>query len=282
MIGTVRTPLSLEETGLEPYRTLRRPIDHRREGLFVAEGEKVVRRLLGSSIRLLSMLMTDPLLDRYRSLVEKRKEPIDLFIAEKKLLEGIVGFECHQGIMAVGMVPPPTTLEATIAASPLPRILVATDHLTSAENTGVVARNCAAFGACALLAGETSADPWLRRSVRNSMGTIFKLPVLYAENLADSLRTLRKSFGFRVFAAHPRRGSVPLFEADFSGDSCIVLGSEGEGISPAVLDACDEAIAIPMAEGIDSLNVACASAAILYEAVRRRSVPARNGCTGPA
>jgi tRNA G18 (ribose-2'-O)-methylase SpoU len=272
MIGMIRTILSLDEPGLDPYRTLRRPLSHRRQGLFVAEGEKVVRRLLENDVEMVSALMTGDLLARYRDLLERRRESIPVLIAGKKLLEEIVGFKCHQGIMAVGTVPPQLTLETIAAASRRPRILAATDHLTSAENTGVLVRNCAAFGVCGLMVGETSADPWLRRSVRNSMGTIFKLPIHYTENLAVTLRTLRLHFGFRVFAAHPRQGSAPLFATDLSGDCCIVFGSEGDGISPAVLDACDEMVAVPMAEGIDSLNVACASATIIYEAIRQRSM----------
>ena len=280
MIGTIRTILSLDEPGLDLYRTLRRPLSHRRRGVFVAEGEKVVRRLLENDVEVVSVLMTADLLARHRNLLEQRQEGISVFIAGKKLLEEIVGFTCHQGIMAVGAVPPPLTLETIAAASRRPRILAATDHLTSAENTGVVVRNCAAFGVCGLMVGETSADPWLRRSVRNSMGTIFKLPIHYAENLAVALRTLRLHFGFRVFAAHPRPGSAPLFATDLSGDCCIVFGSEGEGITPAVLDACDQTITVPMAEGIDSLNVACASATIIYEWFRQNHEKAKDNKWG--
>jgi tRNA G18 (ribose-2'-O)-methylase SpoU len=271
MIESVHTILSLNEPGLELYRTLRRPLTHRRQGVFVAEGEKVVCRFLESGLTAVSLLMTEELLSRHRPLIERRPEAIALFLASKKLLEAIVGFECHQGIMAVGLVPTPPTLEA-IASAPRPGILAATDHLTSAENTGVVVRNCAAHGVSGFIVGETSADPYLRRSVRNSMGTIFKLPIVYADNLAETLTTLRSQFGFRIFAAHPRPGSVPLFRADLSGDCCLVFGSEGEGISKAVLEACDESVEIPMASGIDSLNVACASAILIYEAVRQRSV----------
>ncbi len=270
MIGTVQTISSLDEPVLALYRTLRRPLTHRRQGVFVAEGEKVVCRFLESDLAVVSVLMTGELLERHRRLLERHREAIPVLIAGKKLLEEIVGFECHQGIMAVGTVPPPLTLETIVAASQPPRILAATDRLTSAENTGVLVRNCAAYGVAGLLVGETSAAPWLRRSVRNSMGTIFKLPILYYDNLAAGLRALRLRHGFRILGAHPREGSRLLFAADLSGNCCLVFGGEGDGISPAVLDACDETVAVPMAEGVDSLNVACASATIIYEAVRQR------------
>jgi tRNA G18 (ribose-2'-O)-methylase SpoU len=270
MIGTVRTVSSLQDEGLDLYRTMRRPILHRRQGLFVAEGEKVAGRLLESDLAVISVLMTPDHLQRRQELLENRPEPITVLVAEKKLLEEIVGFECHQGIMAVGRVPETVPLETFAAQGLPPRLLVATDHLTSAENTGVLVRNCAAFGASGLITGETSADPWLRRSVRNSMGTIFRLAVLYAGNLPESLRMLRADHGFRIQAAHPHDGGRSIYETDFSGDCCIVFGNEGEGISPAVLDACDETVAVPMAKGVDSLNVACASAAILSEWFRRK------------
>jgi tRNA G18 (ribose-2'-O)-methylase SpoU len=164
----------------------------------------------------------------------------------------------------------PLTVKQVLDKGSRPRLYVAVDGLTSAENTGVLVRNCAACGVGALLAGETSADPWLRRSVRNSMGTIFRLPIVYATHLAAALHDLRTLHGFSILAAHPRPESTRLFDADFSVDTCIVFGSEGRGISEAILEECCSSIAIPMAEGVDSFNVACAGAVVLYEAMRQR------------
>ena len=138
-------------------------------------------------------------------------------------------------------------------------------------------RNCAAFGAQALIVGETSSSPFLRRAVRNSMGTIFQLPVvelkpeLTPKNLAEALRHLR-AHGIRCLAAHPHTENKILSQVDFTGDCCIVFGSEGSGLSPEVLAACDEAVAVPMADGVDSLNVAAAAAVFLYEASRQRNL----------
>ena len=270
MIRDIRYLASLSEPGLDLYRTLRRPLAHREQGLFVAEGNKVVCRLLESTLQTLSILLTPDWFNLLRTIIENRPESIDLFIAEKPLLESIVGIECHQGVMAVAKVPPELTIDAIAAASPGPRLFVAVDHLTSAENSGVLVRNCAACGAQALIAGETSADPWLRRSVRNSMGTIFRLPILYSEKLSATLGRLRRDFGFRIVAAHPRPDSITLSDADFRRDCCIVFGNEGEGVSDTVLQECDTAVAIPMASGIDSFNVSCAGAVVMYEAMRQR------------
>jgi tRNA G18 (ribose-2'-O)-methylase SpoU len=122
-----------------------------------------------------------------------------------------------------------------------------------------------------MLVGETSSSPYLRRAVRNSMGTIFRLPVVQLTNLADAIRDMRSSCGIHVIAAHPHTERKTLHEASFAGDCCVVFGSEGGGVSERVLAACDEAVAIPMKDGVDSLNVASASAVFLYEIQRQRN-----------
>jgi tRNA G18 (ribose-2'-O)-methylase SpoU len=165
-------------------------------------------------------------------------------------------------------------------------LLVALDELSNAENLGAIARNAIAFGVQALIVGETCSSPFLRRAVRNSMGTIFQLPVVEVgtarcavrssqrddpaqKTLAQTLCDLRAR-GVRCIAAHPHADGKTLSQADFSGDCCIVFGSEGHGISKTVLENCNEAVAIPMANEVDSLNVGAAAAVFLYEANRQR------------
>ena len=258
------------DVSLEPYRTLRRPLEHQERGIFVAEGEKVVRRLLESGLPVLSVLLTPEWLETHRVLLQENNSPIEVFVAPKKLVESIVGFNLHQGIMAVARIPEPATLEELLARSPSPHVFVATDGLTNAENLGVLVRNCAAFGVQGLLVGETSSSPYLRRAVRNSMGAVFTMPVVPLTDLAETLQHLRSTHGIRSIAAHPHTDRGSLYEANFSQSCCIVFGSEGEGISSRVLEACDDAVAIPMHHGVDSLNVASASAVFLAEVQRQR------------
>jgi tRNA G18 (ribose-2'-O)-methylase SpoU len=267
---TIIPVASLDETDLHPYRTLRRPLDHQRNGIFVAEGEKVVRRLLQSTIEVLTVLLTPEWLEEYRPLLGQRSGDLRVFVAHKQLVEEIVGFHLHQGIMAVARIPRPLNLQEALAGVRHPALLVAVDGLTNAENLGVLVRNCAAFDVDALLVGETSSSPYLRRAVRNSMGTIFNLPVVHLASLVESLLRLKSEHGIRVLAAHPHTERGALDQAPVTGDCCIVFGSEGEGISTAVLAACDDLVAIPMQEGVDSLNVASASAVFLYEVQRQR------------
>ena len=268
---TIVPVTSLDEEDLHPYRTLRRPLDHQRNGIFVAEGEKVVQRLLKSTLDVLTVLLTPEWLEEYRPHLEQRSGSLRIFVAPKTLVEEIVGFNLHQGIMAVARIPQPLTLQEELARVRHPALLVAVDGLTNAENLGVLVRNCAAFDVDALLVGETSSSPYLRRAVRNSMGTVFNLPVVQLATLVDSLHDLKSKHNIRVVAAHPHAERVALHQAPMTGDCCIVFGSEGEGIRSAVLAACDDLVAIPMQEGVDSLNVASASAVFLYEAQRQRS-----------
>jgi tRNA G18 (ribose-2'-O)-methylase SpoU len=260
---------SLERAELAPYRTMRRHHDHVQQCIFVAEGDKVVRRLLESDFAVVSALMPEKWVDEFAPLLKARPEQIPVFIAPKELLEQLVGFSMFQGVMAVGRIPEPLSLEKLLAGARSPRLLVALEGLTNAENLGVIVRNCAAFGAHGLIVGETCSTPYLRRSVRNSMGTIFKLPVLEPRSLLETLGRLRDG-GIRCVAAHGPARSLPLAQASLAGDCCIVLGSEGYGLSEGVLAACDQQVSIPMANSVDSLNVGNAAAVFLYEANRQR------------
>jgi tRNA G18 (ribose-2'-O)-methylase SpoU len=285
---------SFDAPELRPYATMKRPLEHERQGIFVAEGVKVVKRLLESHFAVLSVVLPEKWLDDFRPLFEARAEPITVYLAEKKLLETLTGFSMFQGVLAIGKIPPPVSLDDILSKNPTqaspgrePLLLVAIDALANAENLGALVRNCVAFGVHALLVGETSSSPFLRRAVRNSMGTILQLPVVELAKLGQRHRFTTKPHetgltltqclkelrgrGVRCIAAHPHANGKTLSQADFSGDCCIVFGSEGYGISAPVLEACNEAVAIPMPTTVDSLNVGAAVAVFLYEVNRQRN-----------
>jgi len=262
---------SLEAPELAPYRTMRRQLEHRQQRIFVAEGDKVVQRLLESDLPIVSLLLPPEWLEKFQPLLARRveREEIIAYTAAKETLEELTGFSMYQGVLGVGRIPEMPTLASALAKSPSPRLFVAVDGLTSAENLGVVVRNCAAFGVQALLVGETSSSPWLRRAVRSSMGAIFKLPVVELASLGEALRALRAA-GVKTIAAHPHTRAKTLLQTELTVDSCVVFGSEGYGISAEVLESCDEMVAIPMHSEIDSLNVGSAAAAFLWETARQR------------
>jgi tRNA G18 (ribose-2'-O)-methylase SpoU len=261
---------SLDLPELTPYRTMRRQVEHRAEGIFVAESDKVVMRLVESAFTVVSLLLPEKWLETFEPLLARRPEPrIDVFILEKKELEKLTGFTFYQGVLAVGRIPEAPSVEGLVRQSARPRLFVGVEGLTNAENLGGMVRSCAAFGAQGVLVDRSSCSPFLRRAIRSSMGTVFRMPVIEKLTLVDTMNTLRQA-GIRCIAAHPHAEQQILGEADLSTDCCLVFGSEGYGISPELLSACDEVVAIPMAPDVDSLNVGSAAAVFLYEAARQR------------
>ncbi len=259
---------SLERDELTPYRTLKRPVEHGSAGIFIAEGSKLVARLIESSLTMVSILASAkwrPLID---PLLDQRAESIPVYLGDEQLLNTIVGYSLHQAIMAVGKIPPPCSLDSLIRKRGN-LLLAAADNVVSAENMGVIIRNCAAFNVDALIAGETCVDPYHRRSVRNSMGTIFHLPVCVAKNLETDLKWLKTNANISLYAAHPHIASRPLHEVDLTGNCCVVFGNEADGVRDSIIAEATP-IMIPMKPGVDSLNVANAAAVILYEIQRQR------------
>jgi RNA methyltransferase, TrmH family len=264
----VRAIDSFDLPELQPYKTMRRQMEHRAQNIFVAEGEKVVRRLLESDFEVVSVLLPEKWFLELEPILRTRPEHIEVFTAPKQLLETLTGFSMYQGLLAVGKVPRKPALEDVLARSTRPWLLAAVDGLSSAQNIGALVRNCAGLGAHGFITAGDSSSPYLRRAIRASMGTVFKLPILETDGLLPTVQRL-KAEGIRCVAAHPHTGRN-IHEANLAGDCCIIFGSEGYGISPEVLSACDEAAAIPMAGTVDSLNVASAASVFLYEAMRQR------------
>ena len=268
----IESVTTLDLPGLQPYRTLRRPVEHMRSGIFIAEGEKVVRRLLASGLPIDSFLLTPEWLESLTTELDAYSTTMPtIFLAERSILEQIVGITLHQGIMAQARVPVEKPFDEVIGNLPSPHFIVALDGLANSENVGAVVRNCAAFGVDAIIVGETSSSPYLRRAVRNSMGTVFKMRVAHVQDLALTLQSLHSSHETRVIAAHAHE-QVTIGESKLAGNICIVLGSEGDGISERVLDTSSDRVMIPMMNDTDSLNVASASAVFLYEAQKQRSL----------
>lgn len=254
------------------YSTLRRPEEHERAGVLVATNDKVVQRLLASRFVVESLLLTPAWLERLEPRLRARpEESIRVYLAEKPLMETIVGYSLHQGVLAVARIPPQPTLAERLDAAPRPLLLTALDGISNAENMGMIVRNTAAFGVSCLIVGESCISPFQRRAVSGAMGTLFEQPVVRADPLVSALATLRER-GIRCLAAHPRPGATHLADADLRGDCCLVFGAEGPGLGEDLVAACDEAVQIPMPTHMNSLNVATAAALFLYEANRQRSV----------
>ena len=261
---------SLDHPDLEPYRTLRGQTQHWSEGHFVAEGEKAVRALMDAPLHIVSMLLSEDWLKAFESEgLHGRLAGVTLYVASDDLLEGIVGFPLHKRLMAIGRIPVNPDLELLHDGAGSSAVHVALEGIADAENMGMILRNCAAFGAANLLVGADSTSPWLRRSVRVSLGNVFSLRIHRSEDILATLRRCRDELGWRVIGTTPRGGATGIAEArDGGGPVCLLFGSEAYGLSEEALSLCDGLFSIPMRNEVDSINVANAVAVTLYEATR--------------
>jgi tRNA G18 (ribose-2'-O)-methylase SpoU len=260
---------SLDAPELALYRTLRRVEEHERAGVLVAANHKVIKRLLASRYTVVSALLTPAWLEKLEAQLRARPEGINVYVAEKAVLETITGYQLHQGALAVAKIPPLPDFETLLKNAPRPLLLAAVEGIASAENLGSLVRCCAAFGVHFLIVGETCGSPFQRRAVAGSMGTIFEQPVVRVADLVSALTTLRAR-GVQCLAAHPRADAKKLATVDLRGDVCLIFGAEGPGLTAETVAACDEMVEIPMPSHMNSLNVAVATGVFLYEANRQR------------
>lgn len=232
-------------------------------GLYLAESEKVIRRALAAGHRPRSMLLSDRWEQPLAGLVaEVAALGAPVLVGERGLLEGITGFNVHRGAIASMHRPPLPEPAALLAGA---RRVVVLEDVVDHTNVGAVFRSVAGIGADAVLVSPRCADPLYRRAVRVSMGTVFQVPWTRLTPWPDGLQTLR-DHGFTVAALTLAEHAVDLdaLAADLPERLALVLGTEGDGLSAGATAASDLAVRIPMAGGVDSLNVAAAAAVALW------------------
>ncbi len=266
-VTTISTP---DVPELQPYRIFSHKCELKYKGLFVAEGEKIVNRLIDSQIEIISVLVTPRTIERFQTQFEsERCKNTQILLADQSLVETIVGYNLHQGIMALGRIPTDTSIQEATNDTTHPGLFIALDGVVNTDNVGGIVRNSVGFGVDLLLVGNSSASPYYRRAVRNSMGTVFNLPVNHSENLESDIRDLKSKYNFHIVAAHPD-SRQELHDINFRDNVCIIMGNEDKGLSDSLLALCDDKAGIPMMKDTDSLNVSNASAVFLYEIVRQR------------
>jgi tRNA G18 (ribose-2'-O)-methylase SpoU len=260
--------LNRDDPRLSAYRSLKGK-ELEREGLFIAEGEKVVRSMVASGCRIESSLTSGDAIDRYKTLlalIAKRGAP--MYVAANGIIDEIIGFRFHKGVMAVGYCPKKRTIFEAVKKLKRPLLLVALNAINDPQNVGLIARNAAAFGAQALIVDNATYDPYYRKSVRVSMGAIFRLSACYEDDLESSLVRLKKEYDTRIIVATPGKGANDIAKVKLTGNICFVFGNEDKGVSRRILSIADARVRIPISRSIDSLNVASASAVCLHEASR--------------
>lgn len=269
IIHRVTVPIRVDDPGdprLGDYVRLRdvqlRKHLEAERGLFIAEGEKVVRRAVEAGCRPRSFLMSERWLTGLSDVLASTAD-VPCFVVSEEVAERVTGFHVHRGALASLHRPAPLTVEQVVQGA---RRIVVLEDVVDHTNVGAILRSAAALGVDGALLSPRCADPLYRRSVKVAMGAVFSLPWTRVPDWYDALPYLARD-GFTTLALTPDPGAVDIACAAnrHRGDQvALVVGSEGPGLSTRWMAAADVRVRIPMADGIDSLNVAAAAAVACY------------------
>jgi tRNA G18 (ribose-2'-O)-methylase SpoU len=259
----------LDQDGLADYSRLTdvvlRRLSEPAGGLYIAESTKVISRALAAGHQPRSVLVQEQWLDDMETLLAGYDVPI--YVGSGELLETLTGYNLHRGALAAMHRPALAPVEQVIAGA---RRIVILEDIVDHTNVGAIFRAVAGLGADAVLVTPRCADPLYRRSVRVSMGTVLQVPWTRLPEWPAGADIL-KAAGFHLAALALTEDAVTLddFSAEQPERLALVLGTEGDGLSRQALDQADTVVTIPMLHGVDSLNVAAASAVALW-ALRAR------------
>lgn len=258
---------SADDARLADYRDLTDVALRRRlepeQGLYMAEGAKVISRALAAGHRPRSVLVSERWLPGVVEALDSAGADAPVYVAPAELLEAVTGYQVHRGALAAMERP---TLPSVADLVSQARRVVVLEGIVDHTNVGAIFRSAAGIGADAIVVAPTCADPLYRRSVKVSMGTVFQVPWTRAEDWPGDLALLRDA-GFVVAGLALADDAVPLDEFAARGHErvALLMGAEGDGLSRAALKSVDAVVTIPMAGGVDSLNVAAASAVAMWE-----------------
>jgi tRNA G18 (ribose-2'-O)-methylase SpoU len=242
--------------------TLRRRLEPE-HGLFIAESEKVIRRALAAGHRPRSYLMAPRWLDDLADLVgEAEADGIPVYTGDPAVIESLTGFHLHRGALASMHRLALPSVRSVLARA---RRVIVLEDIVDHTNVGAIFRSAAALGVDAVLVTPRCADPLYRRAIRVSMGTVFQVPWTRIDPWPESVEALRE-LGFQVAALALTADSTSLedYATEAPARVALVVGTEGDGLSARTLQAADRAVRIPMAGGVDSLNVAAAAAVAVW------------------
>ena len=257
-----------DDPRLADYRDLR-DVELRKHleaehGLFLAEGEKVVRRAVEAGLAPRSFLMAPRWLDGLADVLVTTDAPC--YVVSEELAEQVTGFHVHRGALASLERSPLPTLDSVLAEA---RSILVLEDIVDHTNVGAIFRSGAALGFDAVLLSPRCADPLYRRSIKVGMGAVFTTPWTRLDDWYDALPSL-SARGFTTIALTLADDAVAIEQAVAGLDKvALVLGSEGHGLSPRWEQSADRRAIIPMRAGIDSLNVAAATAVACYVTARR-------------
>ena len=234
------------------------------KGVFIAESPKVIRLALDAGYEPVSFLMEEKHIEGDAKAILARCPDVPVYMGERALLQSLTGYALTRGVLAAMKRTPQPEPVAILKGA---RRVAVLDGITDAGNLGAIIRSAAALNIDAILLTPTCCDPYNRRAVRVSMGTVFQVPWTALERWPEGGLALLHRAGFTVAATALNEESVPLGDPKLKEIDrlALVFGTEGDGLDVHTIRACDLTIRIPMAHGVDSLNVAAASAVLFWE-----------------
>ena len=234
------------------------------QGIFIAESPKVIRVALDAGYTPLSLLCERRHLAGDAADIVERCADLPIYTGEREMLAALTGYTLTRGVLCAMRRPQPRSLEDVCRGA---RRIVVIDSVVDTTNIGAIFRSAAALGIDAVLLTPTSCDPLNRRAVRVSMGSVFLVPWTYVDADLQSLRAQ----GFRTAAMALTDRSIPLDAPILREEErlAIIMGTEGDGLSAQAIQSADYVVRIPMYHGVDSLNVAAASAVAFWELCKR-------------
>ena len=231
------------------------------KGIFIAESPKVIERALNAGCVPISFLMETRHVENQAKELIARCGDIPVFTAKLDVLTQLTGFKLTRGMLCAMYRPKLPTVEEICKNA---RRVAVLEDVMNPTNVGAIFRSAAALGIDAVVLTSASSDPLYRRSIRVSMGTVFQVPWTYLGE--DGIRDLRR-LGFKTAAMALKSDSLPIYDPRLKeiDKLAIVLGTEGDGLAAGTIADCDYTVLIPMSHGVDSLNVAAASAVAFYQ-----------------
>lgn len=231
----------------------------RQAGVFICEGRTLVHRLISSDFEIESILCTNRFADEIRTAAAGQ---CPVLVQSETMITDIVGFKFHRGVLACGKRKPIPPIEELPQRLPQTRTVVILPDLISQENVGGIIRSAVALGTEVVILGSRCSDPFGRKALKVSMGTVFNIP-LFHSSVPAKLNTL-KDAGYTIVGTVPSQEATPVNEFLCPPKTAILIGGEASGLSPEWKNQCDMSITIPMRTEIDSLNASVAAGIVLF------------------
>jgi tRNA G18 (ribose-2'-O)-methylase SpoU len=252
----------LNDPRIAAYRDIRERDLVGRDGLFIAEGDVVLRVLLGAPLyRPLSLFLAEKRVAALEGEIVRLPDSVPVCVTPQSIMDSIAGFPMHRGILALGARAETQSVEAQLAGLGARALVLVLAGIANHDNMGGIFRNAAAFGVDLVIVDSDCCDPLYRKAIRVSAGNVLTVPTARLERGVDVIDLLVRH-GFEAFALSPG-GAASLAQTKRPARVVFLFGAEGPGLPDAVLQRIGT-LRIPIAPGVDSLNVATASGIVLH------------------